>query len=498
LLSKFRFQYVHPILFSLFFPLSMLQANYGVTPVSEVIRPMVFTAIVSIIVYSLVFLVLRNWEKTSAISFILLFIFFTFGHLYDLLKPVKIFSFSIGRIRFILPVLILLAAFLIFIMIRSKTKLRNVNWLLFFVSVFLLVSVIGQLVFAGISFAKTNTDLSKNDLSLAVDDSIVKRDVYYIILDKYTRDDYLSTDYGLDTSEFINQLEDMGFYVASCSQPNYTGTALSLASSLNYEYLDTLAPDLINQNRSWSNFAAYIKDSKARQFFTDLGYKFVTAETAHFWVNISDSDVYLKRNVTAGQIELTSFETMFLQSTLIRAVYGLTPLGQIKTVVPYERSHYERILFTLDQMKKVPEITSPTFSYIHLVVPHHPYVFTPEGEYLVTEDEKTGYLDNIRFINKQIIPVLEEIISKSEVPPIIVLQADHGNDGDDVYAIFNAYYLPGIDPDVLYPGITPVNTFRVILDNYFNTNLGLLEDVTYTWEWEGVYDFGVFPNTCSR
>jgi hypothetical protein len=46
-------------------------------------------------------------------------------------------------------------------------------------------------------------------------------------------------------------------------------------------------------------------------------------------------------------------------------------------------------------------------------------------------------------------------------------------------AILNAYYLPGVDNDVLYDEISPVNTFRLILNEYFDAGLELLPDRTF-------------------
>ena len=48
--------------------------------------------------------------------------------------------------------------------------------------------------------------------------------------------------------------------------------------------------------------------------------------------------------------------------------------------------------------------------------------------------------------------------------------------------ILNAYYLPDVGQSVLYPSITPVNTFRVIFNLYFNTNYELLPDKSYVHE----------------
>ncbi len=82
-----------------------------------------------------------------------------------------------------------------------------------------------------------------------------------------------------------------------------------------------------------------------------------------------------------------------------------------------------------------------------------------------------------------------------------MLQADHGPGAwlqwDSVEktclwertAIFNAYYLPDAGAEILYPDITPVNTFRVIFNTYFGTDLPLLEDRIYFSSWNRLYDF---------
>ena len=46
-------------------------------------------------------------------------------------------------------------------------------------------------------------------------------------------------------------------------------------------------------------------------------------------------------------------------------------------------------------------------------------------------------------------------------------------------AIFNAYYLPGIDETLLRPDMAPVNSFRFVLNEYFDANLDYLPDKTY-------------------
>ena len=69
-------------------------------------------------------------------------------------------------------------------------------------------------------------------------------DIYYIILDAYSRDDVLQDFYQYDNGPFISELEALGFYVARCSRSNYASTRLSLPSSLNMDYIDNLMSSL--------------------------------------------------------------------------------------------------------------------------------------------------------------------------------------------------------------------------------------------------------------
>jgi hypothetical protein len=137
------------------------------------------------------------------------------------------------------------------------------------------------------------------------------------------------------------------------------------------------------------------------------------------------------------------------------------------------------------------EIEGPRFVFAHILSPHRPYVFGPT------------YVDEVIGISNRVKTELDEILEESDNPPIIVIQGDHGaptrprpiSELTDTVArqrlgILNAYHLPGGGNDLLYPSITPVNTFRLILDYYFGATYDLLEDRSYYYDWENVpYEF---------
>jgi hypothetical protein len=155
--------------------------------------------------------------------------------------------------------------------------------------------------------------------------------------------------------------------------------------------------------------------------------------------------------------------------------------------------------------------------FAHLILPHPPFVFDAEGKPLEppypddihdadmfpgTPDEYLkGYALQVEFTNRQIQSVVDQLLDASPTPPLIVIQGDHGprNLIDwstpekgcllESAAILNAIYFPGEDYADLYPSITPVNTFRIILNEYFATGLSLEEDRTYYSNYARPFDF---------
>lgn len=143
------------------------------------------------------------------------------------------------------------------------------------------------------------------------------------------------------------------------------------------------------------------------------------------------------------------------------------------------------MLETLPKVSKT--IQSPKFVYFHIVFPHPPYVMDADGKFLNEEpdDELAAYADHIVYLNSRLIEIIDTILEQSNPEPIIIVQSDHGAaidykslniDKANRLGILNALFLPGIDVTKLYSTISPVNTFRLIFDQFFNGHFGFLPD----------------------
>lgn len=308
-------------------------------------------------------------------------------------------------------------------------------------------------------------------------------DIYYIILDAYASQAVLKEYYSYDNSGFAAYLTEKDFYVPSETRSNYRATLLSIPSALNMRYLDGLGPaalpGLFNRNA-------------AARFLKSRGYKFIVLNLPGV---ISPYNDYADLRVGYGSFP--QFWVLLLKTTLF---FGLADdfndLERAKTLAFFAK------------LPRLAALPGPKFVYAYVMCPHHPYLFGAGGEpvekamrdnILIGRKNavanKRSYVNQLRFVTGKIRESIDGILAASAREPVIILQSDHGPalydtpamakgviPGRDYlqarFQILNAYHLPGGSAG-LYDSITPVNTFRVVLNRYFQAGLPLLPDKNY-------------------
>jgi hypothetical protein len=239
-----------------------------------------------------------------------------------------------------------------------------------------------------------------------------------------------------------------------------------------------------------------LKQSRVRRLLEAAGYKTVAFDTGYEWSNLRDADIYLSLGSDSYSLQqVTPFEAMLIKSTALLILTDSQAQflqSKFKGVNFPFSDHVRSQNFILEQIPLISADPEPTFAFIHLLVPHVPFVFAPDGS--VVDDplfyngklawpgddvhRTLGYANQVEFIDRRMVEITGKLLSESDTPPIIVIMGDHGLLGDNRYEILNAYYLPGDASEALYPSITPVNSFRIIFDKFFGTNFGLLPDVS--------------------
>ena len=208
----------------------------------------------------------RDPHRAALLADFWLSLFYTYGHVYTALE-----GSPLGHHRWLGLIWLALGALGTGLILRRLRNPRPASQFAAVLGVILLLLALGQMALFGLQQAQTRRAAVDQPVMLKI--APTSPDIYYIILDSYSRADMLQTYYGYDNSAFIAQLEALGFYVPPCAQSNYALTALSLSSTLNMDYLETYAADLADQNANWSHLGEYIQHSAVRTALEARAYR---------------------------------------------------------------------------------------------------------------------------------------------------------------------------------------------------------------------------------
>jgi Sulfatase len=487
-----------PFALAMFPILAMLASNAKEVSYSVAFRPLVVSLVVALLLLVLIRLILKRWDKAALVTAFILILFYSYGQVYSLLEQNPIAGVSLGRHRYLI---ILYAGLLILGLWVLIFKLKNNSQALLIANVISLTVLAMPLVQLFIfSFQSSRQQQNAVRAAVQLDKPLEPNlqplpDVYYIVLDSHTRNDALIEDYSIDNSPYLNQLREMGFYVADCSRSNYDYTQASMVAALNMDYLTGLGAYLkeLNSNDIW----ILLKQSRVRQLLENAGYKTVAFDTGYEWSRLEDADIYMSLGSESYSLQkVNPFEAMLIKSSALLILtdsQNQLLRSQFKDInFPYS-FHVNSQNFILEQLPQISKDPDPTFTFVHLLIPHVPFVFNPDGSIVSDplfyngklawpgDDEHRirGYANQIEYIDRKMVEIVKTILAQSQTPPIIVIHGDHGLRDANRYEILNAYFLPGNGDTGLYPNITPVNSFRVIFNKFFGTDYPLLPDLSY-------------------
>lgn len=470
------------IIFAIISPLIVFANNLGEAELKALWRPLFLSLTVVGLVFTVFYLIFRERDKAAFLTFLVEIFIFIYGHIYNILKPILVFGFQVGRHRFLFPLLFVLFLILFWRAVRFKGDYHShkiiLNTVGLFLLIFQLVRIGSYEIQSGIADSKAKND-SSNAEPLTKDSEL--RDVYLIVLDAYTRSDWLEEWSGYDNSDFLESLEEMGFYVVRCSRSNYSYTLQSMTSELNLDYLENLEIPY-----SDPKMTALLRNNKVRKFLSNQGYEFITFQTGYPWIEMKDADRFIKPNDLNNT---TEFGLLLLDTTILKFFKDMNFLarGGDQSL----KLHAQRVQSTLDYLQKPITHEKPIFVYAHIVSPHSPWIFNTNGSInFQWKSDKDSTRSTYIYIENQILKAIEVILESSKQEPIIILQSDHG-DGDFGYANLNlnAMYLPNGGDNNLYPTMTSVNIFRIVFNTYFNGNYSILQDVSFFSERNSRYDF---------
>ena len=491
---------LHPFLLAVYPILVLLAVNVSEVGFSSGARPILFSVLLAGVSLALFYGILHDWNRAALLTTILLILFYSYGHVYIALKSVNVGGFYLFRHRTLVPAWLGVGLFAAWWVSRRSFNSTSGTYALNIAGLFLLILPVFQLT--AFAFQSRTSPVEQNTSALTLSAGQALPDIYYIILDGYGRSDVLKNEYGYDNSDFLNALEELGFTIAECSQSNYAQTQMSLASSLNFNYIDALSDRFVPGSDDRAGLDRLIHHSAVRESLEKLGYQTVAFATGFLATELTDADYFLGPQRSQGQ--LNEFEYLLMETTFARLLQDGNRFGMQNAGSELFR---ERTLFTLGKLDELSYIQGPKFVFVHVIAPHPPYVFGPTGGPVEpaevgttkTQEGANQYRDQAIYISSRMQEIVPQILANSSTPPIIVIQGDHGptvaSSPRSRMSNLSAFFLPGSGASV-DSTITPVNIFRIIFNTYFGQNLELLDNVSLYSDYTDPFNFKVIQNTC--
>jgi hypothetical protein len=485
--KKHKLPAFHPPLFAAFPILSIYSANVAIIPIADLWRPLFVAMAFSCVIWGICsapFLLLKqprpaSFSRGAAAASVI-------GGTAVLYAPVT------ETLKFLQPTWIWLALVLIVAALAARF-LANPYWpnLL---AAFLVISGAGGIAYGEVRASLDVKKIAYENTAGTLTLSGRPPDIFYIILDGYGREDMLRRVMNFDNSDFTGQLRKRGFYVADRSHSNYVQTEISLSSSLNFNFIPKLVPHIPEDVSDRTPFDALISNNAVARFLRDRGYRTIAVTSGFPPIKFPWSDLWI-----AGVSSTSLFETTLLQ---------MSPFVDQDTET--ESQFIWRRAALLGALQNVrnlaDESVRPRFVFVHILAPHPPFVFGPKGEsvphhgpfgywdgsdftnYVGPPSEyRDGYVAQTTYLNGEVLKTLDALLA-SKQRPIILVQGDHGSkmhldqnvlaktDVTECFENLSAYYVPDEVQAKLYPTITPVNSFRIILSTLFGAKLPNLPD----------------------
>lgn len=497
----------------LFFIFFYYWQNANIVAFNDILRSLGISVISSGLLFALLGLISRSWKKASLSTALFFLLFFNHEAISKIFYYYRIINISDKAARFaFLDVKKICAIgigifflFTLLALFKKKYEPASLTKFANFFSISMIGILVGTSIFFSLKkitsdserflaeFSERWVDTLHNEPNILLPQDELP-DFYYIILDGYGRNDVLTELYSYDNQPFLDALIAEGFNVSDDSLSNYKQTDLSLASLLNMDYINWIGDEIGKENNDYGPLYLFFDYNRTSEQLRRIGYRINVFSSGFKNIESETADLALRSKST-----LNSFEIM---------VIGTTPISVFWDEELYAM-HRERIQYNLHNLAEAGNQDGPDFIFAHIPAPHPPFVFDSQGNSITpdrsfttidasdfmavgsVEEYRTGYINQLVFINQELLGAIKEILETSRTPPIIIIQSDHGpgsqfnhqilenSNLSERYPILYAYSLPCSHGNVIPNDITPVNSFRYIFNACFSANLPYLENQQY-------------------
>jgi hypothetical protein len=483
---------VLPILLSIIPSLYHYSNNVENLVLSSLMRMIVFNSVLAIIVY-LLFLVFSKFNsfKAANAACVFLVLFNIYGLLYRSLLRLDVIRVEHFTL---LPLIVVLILYIIYFLSKIKDAVLVHLWknLFLIVGVLVLFNIINIVPTEASRWRSSSLSASRETQNrvMAINNS---PDIYFIILDEFSGFQAMREYWKYDgVDDFSDFLTDRGFFIAEASHGSGKDTLREVATRLNYQtypfetskttYFNEIANNQVMSYLKSAGYTTVVFDERK------LAYPSTQSIHADYVYEYGSPAITQTEDVSNG-FYLDEFGELVINNTMFHVV-----AHKFKKNNPQPNHHRNMIYFTVENISN-KQIPSPKFVYVHLLLPHLPFMFDRNGD-LLDEAHFTNwnyYIETYIFTIKVTEQIIDNILKNSDPknPPVIIIQSDHGIRNESSYTegvtfltdypekyktlILNAMHIPGYDYSTLPQDIDPITTFPLLFNYLFDEEIPLHE-----------------------
>ena len=499
---------VHPLLFAVYPVLFLYGENMGEVDPGDLVAPLALVLAGTIATYLIARILLRSTGRAALATTLLVAVLFAHGRVLALVAGSPIAG---GRLLLVSGAIVLVGLAAVVLVRRDPRRLNNA---LDLVGAILVVVSLAGIVSYEVPRAVRGTEAGAGSDAIS-SSGTTTRDIYYIVVEDMGSPRTLEEHFGLTDTHAFDWLTELGFEVPADSKVNYGKTVHMLASTMNMEYLDGVAAAAGTDSSDYHPLFRLVDDNSVARFLKGQGYRYV--HIGSWWDPTEKSSI---ADVNYGISAPSDFATTLLDTTILPEIVVRLPRLGIRLPIGLEltgsSAQYHGALLGFQKLEDLATEPGPKFVFAHILVPHKPYVFTADGRRLTPQEASRhtraeNFLGQVMYVDGRLEEIARRLLSGPEATrPIVIIQTDEGpnpaalddaaasftwtaatqEDLEIKYPVLNALYLPGLTDPGVYPGITTVNTFRLVLSKYFGADLPLLPDRLYIYHDKAhPYDF---------
>lgn len=340
--------------------------------------------------------------------------------------------------------------------------------------------------------------------------------IYLLVMDKMTNGAWLKYSYGVDISPYEDSLRALGFVVPSSVRANYAHTHLSLASFLNWRYLDASVDG--EGGLPWGQTQNLVRASRTWSAARENGYRVVTFPNWYPTTSRVDSAFVLTRQIKPTP---SRFGETWMINSPIAGIVEATCIGRNcgRRFLPFPHESFAELDWKLQTFASMADSAGPSLTFLHLLLPHEPYLFgegctQAEPWWPKSDQDEAAAIDAAYGIQARctmplILRTVREILRREKIPPVIIVQGDHGHGRvfvdvhsaltlnvsemsaerlGDRMSVFGAYYVPG-NADGFSDSMSMVNVLRTVARTVWSDSTPALPDSVYYSSYQSGFSF---------